>query len=196
MSQVPLTPLFPTPTQNGYNNDHLPPSFPPNTMSTTAHGHGHGHVNHGHNHHPHTHNHPHQSHPHSHNQNIQYLRSNSGDTDPTQCPHTQPESHTQSPLPNNTGYYGTEQILWSNTSIINNNIEYIWLYNNMFNYTNINIDEFNSTSLKQLILSNNKFNNNIDLQSINTYLPNIEKLYLDNNLFINNDDLNFNDVPN
>eukprot|EP01083_Nonionella_stella_P196310 722474_1 len=56
-------------------------------MSTTAHGHGHGHVNHGHNHHPHTHNHPHQSHPHSHNQNIQYLRSNSGDTDPTQCPH-------------------------------------------------------------------------------------------------------------
>eukprot|EP01083_Nonionella_stella_P187743 690568_1 len=87
MSQVPLTPLFPTPTQNGYNNDHLPPSFPPNTMSTTAHGHGHGHVNHGHNHHPHTHNHPHQSHPHSHNQNIQYLRSNSGDTDPTQCPH-------------------------------------------------------------------------------------------------------------
>eukprot|EP01083_Nonionella_stella_P304928 1061759_1 len=95
MSQVPLTPLFPTPTQNGYNNDHLPPSFPPNTMSTTAHGHGHGHVNHGHNHHPHTHNHPHQSHPHSHNQDSQYLRSNSGDTDPHQ---SHPHSHKQNKI--------------------------------------------------------------------------------------------------
>eukprot|EP01084_Bolivina_argentea_P013008 24372_1 len=28
MSQVPLTPLFPTPPQNGYNNDHLPPLRP------------------------------------------------------------------------------------------------------------------------------------------------------------------------
>eukprot|EP01083_Nonionella_stella_P033177 90825_1 len=88
MSQVRLTPLFPTPPQNGYNNGRLPPTFPPNTMSTTAHGHGHnhhGHNHHVHNHHPHSH--PHTSHPHSHHQNIQYLSSNSGDTDPTQCPH-------------------------------------------------------------------------------------------------------------
>eukprot|EP01084_Bolivina_argentea_P114209 203384_1 len=113
MSQVPLTPLFPTPPQNGYNNDHLPPSFPPNTMSVVYHQHfhqiqcllqhmdmdmdmlimdiiiihinHHGHNHHVHNHHPHSH--PHTSHPHSHHQNIQYLSSNSGDTDPTQCPH-------------------------------------------------------------------------------------------------------------
>ncbi len=58
MSQVRL---FPTPpiNSNGYNNDRLPSSFPPNTMSTAAH--------------THTHTQPMRTSHTSHDNNIQYL---------------------------------------------------------------------------------------------------------------------------
>lgn len=79
--------------------------------------------------------------------------------------------------------------------ITNTMLEYIWLWSNELTSTTLSMDVFNSTSLKQLILSNNKLNDTIDLSSMSTSLPNIDILFIEHNLFQNEDELDFSDIP-